>query len=85
MRSCDKGREFARHREDGSHAAAGCSADDARAGVPRLRASRIGEDIERLREAAALIREINMGATAIGTGINTDPRYAPLVCEKLSR
>jgi aspartate ammonia-lyase len=44
----------------------------------------LGEDIERLREAAALIREINMGATAIGTGINTDPRYAPLVRIKLS-
>ncbi|MFL5383057.1 MAG: lyase family protein, partial [Longimicrobiaceae bacterium] len=43
----------------------------------------IGEDIDRLREAAALIREINMGATAIGTGINTDPRYAALVCRKL--
>ncbi len=43
----------------------------------------IGEDVERLGEAAALIREINMGATAIGTGINTDPRYAALVCEKL--
>jgi aspartate ammonia-lyase len=43
----------------------------------------IGEDIDRLREAAALIREINMGATAIGTGINTDPRYASLVCRKL--
>ena len=44
----------------------------------------IGEDIERLREAAALIREINMGATAIGTGINTDPRYAELVRRHLS-
>ncbi|HEX6557952.1 MAG TPA: aspartate ammonia-lyase [Longimicrobiales bacterium] len=44
----------------------------------------IGEDIDRLREASALIREINMGATAIGTGINTDPRYAALVCRKLS-
>lgn len=43
----------------------------------------IGEDMDRLREAAALIRETNMGATAIGTGINTDPRYAGLVCEKL--
>jgi aspartate ammonia-lyase len=43
----------------------------------------IGEDMDRLREAAALIRETNMGATAIGTGINTDPRYAGLVCAKL--
>ena len=44
----------------------------------------IGEDIDRLREASALIREINMGATAIGTGINSDPRYATLVCSRLS-
>jgi aspartate ammonia-lyase len=44
----------------------------------------IGEDIERLREASALIREINLGATAIGTGINTDPRYAELVRARLA-
>ncbi len=44
----------------------------------------MGEDIERLREVARLLREINMGATAIGTGINTDPRYAPLVRQHLS-
>ena len=44
----------------------------------------IGEDIDRLQEAAALIREINMGATAIGTGINTAPHYADLVRERLS-
>jgi aspartate ammonia-lyase len=43
----------------------------------------IGEDMDRLREAAALIRETNMGATAIGTGINTDPRYAGVVCQRL--
>jgi aspartate ammonia-lyase len=42
------------------------------------------EDIERLREAALLIREINLGATAIGTGINAHPDYAPLVCRHLS-
>ncbi|MFS8637054.1 MAG: aspartate ammonia-lyase [Gemmatimonadota bacterium] len=44
----------------------------------------IGEDLERLREVAALTREINMGATAIGTGINTDPRYASVVRTHLS-
>jgi aspartate ammonia-lyase len=44
----------------------------------------IGEDIDRLREAAMLIREINMGATAIGTGINTVPQYAELVRKHLS-
>src|SRR4051812_10976853 len=43
------------------------------------------EDVERLGEAQALIREINMGATAIGTGINTPPGYAETVCRELSR
>jgi len=47
-------------------------------------ATTLGEEIDRLRDVAVLTREINMGATAIGTGINTDPRYAPLVCRKLS-
>lgn len=44
----------------------------------------INEDIDRLREAASFMREINMGATAIGTGINTDPRYAETVRRALS-
>jgi aspartate ammonia-lyase len=44
----------------------------------------IGEDVDRLRETRALLREINMGATAIGTGINTDPRYAEIVRARLS-
>ncbi len=43
----------------------------------------LGEDEERLKEAALLIREINLGATAIGTGINAHPDYAPLVCRRL--
>jgi len=44
----------------------------------------LGEDEERLREAALLIQEINLGATAIGTGINAPPEYAPLVCQHLA-
>ena len=44
----------------------------------------LGEDEARLQEAALLIREINLGATAIGTGINAHPDYAPLVCRKLA-
>ena len=43
------------------------------------------EDVERLGEAQALIREINMGATAIGTGINAPEGYAETVCRELSR
>ena len=42
------------------------------------------EDEQRLKEAALLIHEINLGATAIGTGITAHPDYAPLVCRKLS-
>ncbi len=44
----------------------------------------LGEDEDRLREAACLICEINMGATAIGTGITAHPDYAKLVCTHLS-
>ena len=42
------------------------------------------EDQQRLREAALLIQEINLGATAIGTGINSDPNYAGLARKYLS-
>jgi aspartate ammonia-lyase len=38
----------------------------------------IEEDEQRLREARALIQEVNLGATAIGTGINAPPGYAEL-------
>jgi len=43
----------------------------------------VGEDIQRVREAQQLIHEINMGATAIGTGLNAHPDYAALVTRYL--
>jgi aspartate ammonia-lyase len=43
------------------------------------------EDVDRLTEAQALIREINMGATAIGTGITATVGYAESVRNHLSR
>jgi aspartate ammonia-lyase len=43
----------------------------------------MAEDEQRLREACQLIHEINLGATAIGTGINTHPDYAEVVCRRL--
>ncbi len=33
------------------------------------------EDITRLEEVSRLLLEVNLGGTAIGTGINADPRY----------
>ncbi|MDH2327745.1 aspartate ammonia-lyase [Cereibacter sp. SYSU M97828] len=44
----------------------------------------LSEDESRLTEAVQLIREINLGATAIGTGITAHPDYAATVRAKLS-
>lgn len=49
----------------------------------RTYAVMIGEDIQRVTEAQQLMREMNMGATAIGTGINAHPNYAKMVESKL--
>jgi aspartate ammonia-lyase len=42
------------------------------------------EDVDRLAEVQGLIREINMGATAIGTKLNAPPGYPESVCAHLS-
>ena len=42
------------------------------------------EDMERLREVVRLLCEINMGATAVGTGITAHPEYAAKVCRHLA-
>ncbi|PZP17610.1 MAG: aspartate ammonia-lyase [Brachybacterium faecium] len=47
-------------------------------------ATTIAEDVERLTRTARLFREVNLGATAIGTGITSDPRYAQLATAELS-
>ncbi|RNC68253.1 MAG: aspartate ammonia-lyase [Desulfuromonadales bacterium] len=47
-------------------------------------AAMIGSAMKSMRTAADELLEINMGATAIGTGINSPPGYADLVTEKLS-
>jgi aspartate ammonia-lyase len=44
----------------------------------------IGEDIDRLREVGNLLREINLGGTAIGTGINTPDGYSEAAIRHLS-
>lgn len=43
----------------------------------------MGEDIERILEARKLVLEINLGGTAIGTGINSHPLYPKVVEKKL--
>lgn len=44
-------------------------------------ATTLSEEIERLNQNVNLFLEINMGATAIGTGINADPDYTPICTE----
>lgn len=45
----------------------------------------VTEDIARLQEAGWLMREINLGATAIGTGITAHPQYAEKALAALRR
>ncbi|MBU8934485.1 MAG: aspartate ammonia-lyase [candidate division Zixibacteria bacterium] len=47
-------------------------------------ASTLAEETRRLEENAALFLEVNMGGTAIGTGINAHPEYGPKVVRHLS-
>ena len=44
----------------------------------------IGEDRSRLSEAVAMLHEINLGATAIGTQLNAPVGYVPIACEHLA-
>ncbi|KQV05290.1 aspartate ammonia-lyase [Leifsonia sp. Root112D2] len=46
-------------------------------------ATTLAEDYERLKETIWLLAEINLGATAIGTGITADPGYAAAACQHL--
>lgn len=45
----------------------------------------IKEDVARGDEIVKLFREINLGGTAVGTGINTEPEYSNLAIEELTR
>ena len=47
-------------------------------------AAMIGDDEKRLRESAYLMTEINLGGTAIGTGINAPVGYVDAVIPKLA-
>ena len=44
----------------------------------------LSEDIERINEACTLLCEVNLGGTAIGTGINTQAGYAALAVQSLA-
>ena len=44
----------------------------------------IREDVARLTDSLNLLREVSLGGTAIGTGINTDPAYTDIVIARLA-
>jgi aspartate ammonia-lyase len=46
-------------------------------------ASTLGEEVDRLSQNADLFKEVNMGGTAIGTGLNADPRFREKVINQL--
>lgn len=48
-------------------------------------ATTIGEDVERGREVANLLKEVHLGGTAIGTALNASPTYRKVALEELSR
>jgi len=47
-------------------------------------AAQIKKSIVRLEQALEGLKELAIGGTAVGTGINTHPHFAKKVCEKLS-
>ena len=48
-------------------------------------ATTLGEDIDRIAGLAELLNEVNLGGTAIGTGINADPRYGKRAVSELAK
>jgi fumarate hydratase class II len=47
-------------------------------------AAQIEQDIERLRDCLPRVGEVPLGGTAVGTGINAPPAFAPAVIERLA-
>ena len=72
----DKAEEFARRPEDGPHPAPGRRADDARAGVHRLRRRPRRGAAPACATPARCCSRSTSGATAIGTGLNTPEGYS---------
>jgi fumarate hydratase class II len=48
-------------------------------------AAQIGSAIERIEDSLKRMRRLPQGGTAVGTGINADPKFARTVCAELSK
>ena len=80
----DKGRGVGRHRQDRPHASAGRDADPPGPGVRRLRARRSSSASSALEARRSGLRELPLGGTAVGTGINTHPEFAKRAIEVIA-
>ena len=80
-----KGEGVQGHPQDGTDAAAGRRADDARPGVQRVRARRSRTRFARSKPSRSVLCEISMGGTAIGTGLNAPKGYAQKCADHLAK
>ena len=48
-------------------------------------AAQIGSAIERIEDSLKRLRRLPQGGTAVGTGINADPKFARAICAELSK
>ncbi len=71
------------HPQNGPHPAAGRGADDPR---PEFHAFNVllNEETKSILRTAELLLEVNLGATAIGTRLNTPDGYQQLAVQKLA-
>ena len=46
--------------------------------------AQIDDNIRRLQDTQKRIQQLSIGGTAVGTGINADPQFSPLVCANLA-
>ena len=80
-----QGRGLRRHHQVGPHPSPG---RDARSGSDRSSpptAARSQRHREKLAQAADWLREMNIGGTAVGTGINAEPEYPGLMVKHLQQ
>ena len=77
--------EWDNDRQDRPHASDGRHADPRGPGVRRLRGpGRVRGDSRRAGRSSGLQENMPIGGTAVGTGINTHPKFADKVCAALS-
>ena len=79
-----QGARVRRHRQDRPHAPAGRDAADARPGDLRLGQRSSTSPIRAIEAALPAVYELALGGTAVGTGLNTHPKYAEVSARQIA-